>query len=219
MVLPLLHASDFLLFCQLNPKPCPLIEVMEVARREPLCAPGADVARDLPGYRVYRDGELAAEPADVAELWRDDFVVFLLGCSLSFERALIEAGISLRHLDEGRNVSMYRTSMPCKSAGPLHGELVVSMRPIKKHLVSNVVEITSRFPLAHGSPVHIGDPSHIGVADLSRPDYGDAVRVADDEVAVFWACGVTSQWVAQKSRLPLCITHAPGKMFVTDLKN
>jgi uncharacterized protein YcsI (UPF0317 family) len=218
MIVPQQHAFDFLLFCQRNPKPCPLIEVMEPGAREPRCAPGADIARDVPGYRVYRDGELESERADVGDMWRGDFVSFLIGCSFSFEDAVMKAGIPLRHVDEGRNVAMYRTNIACQSAGPFSGEMVVSMRPIKSRDVAKVVEISGRFDVAHGAPVHVGNPGAIGIADLSRPDYGDAVRIDDDEVPIFWACGVTPQWVAQKSRLPLCITHAPGKMFVTDVK-
>jgi len=218
MVVPQAQAFDFLLFCQRNPKPCPLIEVLEPGSVQPLCAQGANIATDIPGYRLYRDGELAGERDNVADLWRDDFVAFLIGCSFSFEAAVAEAGIPLRHVEQGRNVAMYRTSIACAPAGPFQGEMVVSMRPIKSRDVARVVEISGRFDVAHGAPVHIGNPGAIGIADLARPDYGDAVSIEDDEVPIFWACGVTPQWVAQKSRLPLCITHAPGKMFVTDLK-
>ncbi|MBC7602344.1 MAG: putative hydro-lyase [Ramlibacter sp.] len=218
MIVPQAYAFDFLLFCQRNPKPCPLIEVLEPGALEPKCASGADIARDIPGYRVYRDGELAGEPDEIAHLWRDDFVSFLIGCSFSFEAAVVDAGVPLRHVRQGRNVAMYRTNIPCESAGPFEGEMVVSMRPIKSRDVAKVVEISGRFAVAHGAPVHIGNPAAIGITDLARPDYGDAVSIEEDEVPIFWACGVTPQWVAQKSRLPLCITHAPGKMFVTDLK-
>ena len=218
MIVPQQYAFDFLLFCQRNPKPCPLIEVMEPGAQEPKCAPGANIATDIPGYRIYRGGELAVECDSVADLWKQDFVSFLIGCSFSFEAAVAEAGIPLRHVEQGRNVAMYRTSLACESSGPFSGEMVVSMRPIKSRDVAKVVEISGRFDVAHGAPVHIGNPGAIGIADLARPDYGDAVGIEDDEVPIFWACGVTPQWVAQKSRLPLCITHAPGKMFVTDLK-
>lgn len=218
MIVPQEHAFDFLLFCQRNPKPCPLIEVMEPGAREPKCAKGADIARDVPGYRIYRNGEFVDERDDVADVWQGDFVSFLIGCSFSFEDAVVQAGIPLRHVEQGCNVAMYRTNIPCVPAGPFHGEMVVSMRPIKSRDVARVVEISGRFDVAHGAPVHIGNAEALGIADLARPDYGDAVRVEDDEVPIFWACGVTPQWVAQKSRLPLCITHAPGKMFVTDAK-
>jgi len=218
MIVPQADAFDFLLFCQRNPKPCPLVEVMAPGAREVLCAPGSDIATDIPGYRVYRDGEFVEERAEIAALWRPDFVSFLIGCSFSFESALEEAGIPLRHVEQRRNVAMYRTNIACAPAGRFSGEMVVSMRPIRSRDVSKVVEICARFPQAHGAPVHVGNPAALGVADLMRPDYGDAVEIRDDEVPVFWACGVTPQWVAQRSGLSLCITHAPGKMFVTDLK-
>jgi uncharacterized protein YcsI (UPF0317 family) len=218
MIVPQAHAFDFLLFCQRNPKPCPLIEVLEPGSVQPRCGKGANIATDIPGYRVYRNGEFAGERDNAADLWQQDFVSFLIGCSFSFETAVTEAGIPLRHLQQGCNVAMYRTSIACEPAGLFHGEMVVSMRPIKSRDVAKVVEISGRFSVAHGAPVHIGNPGAIGIADLAKPDYGDAVAVKDDEVPIFWACGVTPQWVAQKSRLPLCITHAPGKMFVTDLK-
>ncbi len=218
MIVPQADAFDFLLFCQRNPKPCPLIEVLEPGSVEPSCAKGANIATDIPGYRLYRNGEFAGERDSVADLWQKDFVAFLIGCSFSFETAVAEAGIPLRHLQQGCNVAMYRTSIACRPAGRFQGEMVVSMRPIKSRDVAKVVEISGRFDIAHGVPVHIGNPGAIGIADLAKPDYGDAVSIEDDEVPVFWACGVTPQWVAQKSRLALCITHAPGKMFVTDLK-
>ena len=219
MIVPRDDAFDFLLFCQRNPKPCPLIEVLSPGAREVLCAPGSDIATDVPGYRVYRHGEFVEERADIAALWRPDFVSFLIGCSFSFESALQQAGIALRHVDQQRNVAMYRTSIACVPAGRFSGEMVVSMRPIRSRDVARVVEVCARFPQAHGTPLHVGNPQAIGIADLMQPDYGDAVQILDDEVPVFWGCGVTPQWVAQRSRLPLCITHAPGKMFVTDLRS
>jgi uncharacterized protein YcsI (UPF0317 family) len=218
VILPQAHASDFLLFCQRNPQPCPLVEVLAPGQREVRCAPGSDVATDAPGYRVYRDGALVEERADVAALWRPDLVSVLIGCSFSFESALAQGGIALRHVLQGRNVAMYRTGRACVPAGRFAGEMVVSMRPIRRADLDRVVEICARFPQAHGAPVHVGDPQALGIADLAWPDYGDAVEILDDEVPVFWACGVTPQWIAQRSALPLCITHAPGKMFVTDLK-
>ena len=216
MIVPKAQAFDFLLFCQRNPKPCPLVEVLAPGAVEPACASGADIATDLPGYRVYRDGQLAEERVEVASLWQDDFVTFLIGCSFSFESAVQAAGVRLRHVDQGRNVAMYRTNIACMPAGIFSGEMVVSMRPIASRDVARVVEISATMPIAHGAPVHVGHPHALGIADIDRPDYGDAVEIRDDEVPVFWACGVTPQWVAQTSRLPLCITHAPGKMFVTD---
>jgi uncharacterized protein YcsI (UPF0317 family) len=218
MIVPKEHAFDFLLFCQRNPKPCPLIEVLDAGSTEPGCAKGANIASDVPGYRVYADGALVHERDNVLDLWRPDFVTFLIGCSFSFENALAESGIPLRHVQQGRNVAMYRTDIPCEPAGIFAGNMVVSMRPIKARDACRVAEISGRYAIAHGTPVHIGDPGAIGIADIAAPDYGDAVTIEDGEIPMFWACGVTPQWVAQESRLPLAITHAPGKMFVTDLK-
>ncbi len=218
VIVPQADADDFLLFCRRNAQACPLVEVLAPGAREPRCAPGADIATDLPGYRVHRDGEPVEERADIAALWRPDFTSFLLGCSFSFESALRQAGIALRHIEQGRNVAMYRTGIACTPAGRFAGEMVVSMRPIRIGDVDRVSAICARFPQAHGAPLHAGDPGALGIADVMAPDYGDAVEIRDDEVPVFWACGVTPQWVALCSGLALCITHAPGKMFVTDLK-
>lgn len=218
MIVPKAHALDFMLFAQRNPKPCPLIEVLNPGEVEPECAPGANIATDIPGYRVYRNGELTEERDEIMSLWQPDFVSFLIGCSFSFESALMKAGIALRHVAEGRNVAMYRTNIACVPAGVFSGDMVVSMRPIKSRDIASVVQICERFTVAHGAPVHVGNPQAIGVTDLQRPDYGDAVAIEEDEVPVFWACGVTPQWVAQRSRLPLCLTHAPGRMFVTDIE-
>ncbi len=219
MAVPREAAFDFLLFCQRNPKPCPLVEVVEAGRVEPACARGADLRTDLPRYRVYRDGALAAEPTDATPFWRDDLVAFLIGCSFSFEEALLAAGVPLKHVALGRNVSMYRTSRPCAPAGRFQGPLVVSMRPIRAEQVPLAVQVTGRFERVHGAPVHVGAPEALGIRDLHRPDYGDPVPVEPGELPVFWACGVTPQAVALASRLPFCITHAPGCMFVTDLRS
>ncbi|MFQ5875627.1 MAG: putative hydro-lyase, partial [Dehalococcoidia bacterium] len=219
-ILPKDHAFDFLLFCQRNPKPCPLIEVLEPGRHEAIMtATGSDIRTDLPAYRVYRDGVLEQEVPDISELWRNDLASFLLGCSFTFEEALLRAGISLRHIEQGKNVSMYNTNIPTRPAGAFSGPLVVSMRPIQKARVIKAVQITSRYPSVHGAPVHIGGPEEIGIKDLSRPDYGDPTEIREDEVPVFWACGVTPQAVAMQSKPPLMITHVPGHMFVTDLLN
>ena len=216
MIVPKDQAFDFLLFCQRNPKPCPLVEVLAPGQLEPACAPGANLATDLPGYRVYRDGVLVEERSDISALWQTDFVTFLIGCSFSFESAVIEEGVPLRHVALGCNVAMYRTNLACVPSGPFQGNMVVSMRPVKSRDVAKVVEVSSRFALAHGAPLHVGNPQELGIQDLSKPDYGDFVPVMPDEVPVFWACGVTPQSIAQSSRLSFCITHAPGKMFVTD---
>jgi uncharacterized protein YcsI (UPF0317 family) len=219
VALPREAAFDFLLFCQRNPKPCPLVEVLEAGRVEPACAPGADLRTDLPRYRVYRDGALAEEVTDARAAWRDDLVAFLLGCSFSFEEALLAAGVPLRHVELGRNVAMYRTDRPCAPAGRFSGPLVVSMRPVRAEQVPLAVEVTARFERVHGAPIHVGAPERLGIRDLARPDYGDAVLIEPGELPVFWACGVTPQAVAIASRLPFCITHAPGCMFVSDLDN
>jgi uncharacterized protein YcsI (UPF0317 family) len=219
MVLPREAAFDFLLFCQRNPRPCPVIEVVEAGTVEPACAPGADLRTDLPRYRVYRDGEPAEERTEVTSLWRDDLVAFLIGCSFSFEEALAAAGVPLRHVEAHSNVPMYRTSVPTSPAGRFHGPLVVSMRPIPAALVPLAVRITSRFARVHGAPVHVGAPEALGIRDLSRPEWGDPVEIRPGELPVFWACGVTPQAVALASGLPFCITHAPGHMLVTDLAN
>jgi uncharacterized protein YcsI (UPF0317 family) len=178
-----------------------------------------DIRSDVPRYRVWRDGQLVDEPTDIGALWRDDFVAFVLGCSFSFEQALLDEGLRLRHVDEGLNVAMYRTRIATKTAGPFGGPMVVTMRPLSAAAAIRAVQITSRFPAVHGAPVHLGDPALIGIADLSRPDYGDAVAVHDDEIPVFWACGVTPQAALENARVPLAITHAPGCMLVTDLLN
>ncbi|MFZ6647281.1 putative hydro-lyase [Undibacterium sp. TJN25] len=218
MIVPREYAFDFLLFCQRNPKPCPLVEVLEPGRFEPLCAPGADLRTDIPGYRIHENGRFVEEVTDINSLWRDDLVSFLLGCSFSFESALMEAGIPLRHVQQQSNVAMYKTSIPCAPAGRFQGNMVVSMRPIKSRDIAAAVEISGRFPQVHGAPVHIGHPGQIGIGDLAKPDFGDAVDIMEDELPVFWACGVTPQYIAELSRIPFCITHAPGKMFVTDMK-
>ena len=219
-ILPRELGFDFLLFCQRNPKPCPLLEVVEAGQVEPRqTAPGADLRTDLPKYRVFQHGELTAEVEDIAEFWRDDLVSFLLGCSFTFEASLMRAGISLRHIERGTNVSMYTTSIPTTPAGVFSGPMVVSMRPIPIDKVVRAIQVTSRFPAVHGAPVHVGDPEAIGIMDISSPDLGDPVEIRDDEVPVFWACGVTPQAVAATSKPPLMITHSPGHMFITDVRD
>jgi uncharacterized protein YcsI (UPF0317 family) len=219
MILPAEAADEFRQFCERNPKPCPLIEVLQAGQTEPRCALGADIRTDLPGYRIYRDGEFQEETTDIRAFWRDDLVSFLIGCSFSFEEALLDAGVPLRHIELGVNVPMYRTGVQCAPAGRFHGPMVVSMRPIPVDLVNKAAAITGRFPRVHGAPVQVGSPEKLGIADLMRPDYGNALAVQPGEVPVFWACGVTPQAIAVASGIPFCITHAPGKMFVTDLLN
>lgn len=218
VILPAEAAFDFLRFAQRNPKPCPVLEVLEVGDPEPkLTAPGADLRTDLPRYRVYRHGELAEERTEVSDLWRSDLVSFLIGCSFTFEQPLLDAGLPVRHIECGCNVPMYRTNVATTPAGRFSGPLVVSMRPIPAALVPRAVAVTARYPAVHGAPVHIGAPEALGIADLARPDFGDPVPVHPGEVPVFWACGVTPQAVAVNSRIPFMITHAPGHMFVTGL--
>ena len=221
VMLPRDVSFEFLVFCQRNPKPCPVIEVVEAGQTEArLTAPGSDLRTDVPKYRVYRKGALVDEPATLQGWWRDDLVTFLLGCSFTFEHALVQSGIAMPHFGTGKNVAMFVTNIATVPAGPFHGPLVVTLRWIPREKVVRAVQATSRFPAVHGAPVHIGDPRQIGIAHLLRPDFGDAwPPQSADEVPVFWACGVTPQAVALSSKLELMITHAPGHMFVTDLRD
>ena len=220
-VLPKELAPDFLRFCQLNPKPCPLIGMSPKPGDPSIPELGADldIRTDIPMYRVWRKGVLVDEVADIRRVWRDDLVAFVLGCSYSFEDALIESGLEIRHQTCGRNVPMYRTNIACQPAGPFNGPMVVSMRPFKPKDAIRAVQITSRFPAVHGAPVHLGLPHMIGIADIAKPDYGDAVAVADDELPVFWACGVTPQAIIAHMAPEFSITHAPGAMLVSDTRN
>ncbi len=220
VILPQVLAHDFLRFAQVNPKPCPILAVSEPGDPLlPTVGHDVDLRTDLPRYRVWRHGELVEEPADIRHLWRDDLVGFAIGCSFSFEAALIEAGIELRHVTLGRNVPMFRTSIQCAPAGVFHGPLVVSMRPLRPADAIRAVQIIARFPSVHGAPVHLGMPEQIGIRDVALPDYGDAVPVRADELPVFWACGVTPQAAIAAARPEFCITHAPGSMLITDLRN
>lgn len=216
VALPGSLAADFERFCERNPRPCPLLAAVPGPFPGEV-APGADLRSDLPRYRVWRGGEPAIETESAAEFWGEDFAAFLLGCSFGFEAALVERGIRLRHQDEGRVVPMYVTNRECEPAGPFRGPLVVSMRPIPEERVEEAVAVSGRFPLAHGAPVHAGDPAALGIADFSRPDFGEDGGLLPGEVPVFWACGVTSQIAARNARPETLIAHAPGHMFVTDL--
>jgi uncharacterized protein YcsI (UPF0317 family) len=218
VILPKEAALEFAAFCTRNPKPCPLIEITPPGDPEPArSASRADLRTDLPGYRVYRRGELVEQRGEIRDLWRDDLVAFLLGCSLTFEHALIEAGVGVRNIELGTLVPMFISNLLCRPAGRFHGPIVVTMRPIPEAQVEVVCEVCARYPHAHGTPLHIGSPEAIGIADLGRPDYGDPVPIRPGEVPVFWACGVTPQAVALESRPELMITHEPGIMFLTDL--
>lgn len=220
VILPEAYAGDFLRFCHRNPKPCPLLAFSEPGSPHlPALGADLDLRTDVPRYRIWRDGEVIGEPTRLEDWWRDDLVAFVLGCSFSFEEALREDGVRIRHLDCGVNVPMFRTSIACEPAGPFSGPLVVTMRPLRPADAIRAIQITSRFYAVHGAPVHIGLPELIGIHDLSRPDYGEAVPVHADELPVFWACGVTPQSVIAAARLPFAITHAPGAMLVTDLRN
>lgn len=220
VILPETLANDFLRYCQRNPKPCPLLAVSEPGRwRLPELGCDIDIRTDVPQYRVWRDGQLADQPTDITDLWRDDLVTFVIGCSFSFEQALQDAGMPLRHIEQGKNVAMFRSNISTAPAGPFHGPMVVSMRPFRPADAIRAVQITSRFPQVHGAPVHVGLPHLIGIADLNAPDYGDPVAVNDDEVPVFWACGVTPQAAITQAKPDFCITHAPGAMLITDLFN
>ncbi len=219
-ILPAALAADFKRFCELNPKPCPLLESSAPGDPHlPALGEDLDIRTDLPLYRVWRNGEMVEETPDITAHWRDDLVAFVIGCSFSFEEALIKAGVPLRHIEQGTNVPMWRASIDTIPAGPFHGPMVVSMRPLRPADAIRAVQITTRFDAVHGAPVHIGLAEEIGIADLSKPDYGDAVEVKADELPVFWACGVTPQAVIAGIKPDFCITHAPGSMLVTDLKN
>lgn len=220
VILPKADAYDFLLFAQRNPKPCPILEVTDLGSKSlHTFASDVDIASDFPKYRVFKNGELVAEPTDVNDIWRDDLVSFLIGCSFSFEASLIAAGIEVRHITAGTNVPMYNTNIPTKTAGKFHGNYVVSMRPIPQNQVVKAVTITERLPQVHGTPIQIDHPETIGITDINHPDYGDAVEIKDGEVPVFWACGVTPQAAIMASKPEFVITHAPGHMLVTDVKD
>ncbi|MSR54625.1 MAG: putative hydro-lyase [Gemmataceae bacterium] len=220
VIVPQEHAFDFLLFCQRNPRPCPLLDVTQPGDPEPReVAPGSDLRADLPAYRVWRNGELVDEPTNIGALWRDDLVSFVIGCSFTFENALLEERLPVRHIEQGVNVPMYRTNRPCRAAGRFRGPLVVSMRPMSPRQAVVAQRVCARFPRAHGTPIHFGDPSAIGIANIARPDFGDPVEIRKGEAPVFWACGVTPQAALMEAKIPFAITHKPGHMFLTDLRD
>ena len=218
VVMPESYALDFMRFCQRNPKPCPLSGVSDTGNPKMLTmGRDIDVRTDVPAYNVYLDGRLDGSVTNLNDLWQKDFVAFALGCSFTFEHALQKSGFSIWHIDNNKTVPMFRSNISTVSAGPFAGEMAVSMRAIPKDRVSEVVEICRRFPLAHGAPVFWGNPEEIGIADMSRPDWGNPAPIPDGHVPVFWACGVTPQIAIEAARLPLCITHKPGHMLITDI--
>lgn len=221
VILPKEWANDFLQFCQFNPKPCPLIGMSEKMGDFllPDLGKDIDIRTDVPGYRLFVNGVLEQEISHIKDFWRDDLVTFVLGCSFSFEDALIADGLEIRNISENKNVPMYRTDIPCKTAGRFSGEMVVSMRPMLAKDAIRAIQICSRFPSVHGAPIHFGQPELIGIKDINQPDYGDSVTIKENEVPVFWACGVTPQLVLEQTKPPFCITHSPGKMLVTDIAN
>ncbi|MBR6335192.1 MAG: putative hydro-lyase [Clostridia bacterium] len=219
-ILPAEYAFDFLLFCMRNPKPCPILEVGDVGDKSiKSMAEFGDICTDFPKYRIWKNGVLEKEVTDITDYWRDDLVYFLIGCSFSFESEMIDADIPVRHIEMGRNVPMFNTNIVLNSAGAFHGNMVVSMRPIPENLVVKAVNVTNAMPRVHGAPVHIGSPESIGIKDINKPDYGDAVTINEGEVPVFWACGVTPQNALMQTKPYFAITHAPGHMFITDVKN
>lgn len=220
VILPREFAFDFLLFCQRNPKPCPLLDVTEAGDVEARhVAPGSDLRTDAAGYRIWENGKLVAEPANIRDYWRNDLVSFVIGCSFTFEAAMLKAGLPVRHIEEHVNVPMFRTNIPCQAAGRFSSHLVVSMRPLTPSQTLLAAQITAKYPLAHGAPVHFGNPADIGIAALRSPDFGDPVTINIGEIPVFWACGVTPQVALMAAQLPFAITHRPGHMFLTDLRD
>lgn len=219
IVLPRDWAFDFLLYAQRNPKACPVLDVSDPGSHTTLLATDADLRRDIPLYRIWRDGKLSEETADASAAWVEhpDLVSFLIGCSFTFETPMLDAGIEIRHITDKSNVPMYLTNQPCRPAGRLHGNMVVSMRPIPASRVADAATISGRFPSVHGAPVHVGAPEQLGIRDISKPEFGDPVRIEPGEVPVFWACGVTPQAAVMASGVPFAITHAPGHMFITDI--
>lgn len=219
IIVPKALAFDVLLFAQRNPKPCPILGVLDAGETSGPLLAGGDIRTDVPRYTVYENGTMVAEPVDISGYWREDLVTFIVGCSFTFEAALQDGGISIAHIDQGVNVPMYRSSIRCAPAGSISGPMVVSMRPVPASQVADAVRITSRYPAVHGAPVHVGNPAEIGIADLGRPDFGDPVSIPTGHLPVFWACGVTPQAAIMESRPSLAIGHAPGHMLITDARD
>lgn len=219
VIVPGQAAADFARFCEYNPKPCPLIAQSEPGDPRLPTLGDIDIRSDVPAYQIIRHGQVDAECHDIKALWQDDFVAFALGCSFSFEDALQDAGLEIRNISQGVNVPMYNTELDCEPAGVFGGKMVVSMRPFKPADIVRVADLCSRYPAAHGAPIHMGDPGLIGITDIAQPDYGDRVTIQDEELPLFWACGVTGQRALINAALPMAITHRPGAMLISDLRN
>lgn len=217
VILPGAYAEDFLLYCSNNPKACPLIGLTRPGNTKIPELGKLDIRSDIPKYRIYRGGLLETEVSDISDLWSDDLVTFVLGCSFTFEEALISSGYPIRHIEQSRNVPMFKTNLETMPGGIFNGPLVVSMRSFPRHQIPTIYDLSGKFPQAHGTPVYWGDPEQIGIKDISNPEYGDAIDIPADEVPVFWACGVTPQAAIERAKPELCITHAPGCMLVTDI--
>lgn len=218
-ILPAEYAEDFKLFTQRNPFPCPVLEIIEGTPETHAMGEGGNIVTDIPEYFIYRDGKFSEKVTDASQFWKEGYVGFLIGCSFSFEEALMNAGIEIRHIATGRNVPMYKTNIPTVKAGPFEGPTVCSMRPMTPENAKLAFEITSKMPNVHGAPVHMGDPAEIGIKDIMKPDYGEAVEIYEGEIPVFWPCGVTPQSAVEQAKPPIVITHSPGHMFITDILN
>ena len=219
VILPPEYAADFEEYTRLNPFPCPVLEIVKGSPITHAMGEGASLVTDIPRYRVYENGVFTKELTDASAYWKEGYVGFLIGCSFSFEEALLAAGIPVRHIEQGCNVPMFKTSIATKKAGPFEGPMVCSMRPMTPEQAQRAYVITAAMPNVHGAPVQIGHPEAIGVADVMKPDYGDPVEIREGEIPVFWPCGVTPQAAVENAKPPIVITHAPGHMFITDIRN
>lgn len=219
VILPPEYAKDFYDYAMKNPFPCPVLEVLQHSPKTKQMGENGDITTQIPRYRIYEHGVMTQEVTDVSQYWGEGYVGFLLGCSFSFEEALIKAGIEIRHITEGCNVPMYKTKIQTERAGDFYGPMVCSMRPMTPENAIIAREITSKYPNVHGAPIHMGDPAEIGVSNIAQPDYGDPVTIAEGEIPVFWPCGVTPQAAIEQAKPSIVITHAPGHMFITDVEN
>ena len=219
VILPPEYAADFKEYAEKNPFPCPVLEIIEGTPETHAMGEGGNIVTDIPEYFIYRNGEFSEKVNDASAFWKEGYVGFLIGCSFSFEEALMKAGIEIRHIPTRRNVPMYKTNIQTVKAGPFEGPMVCSMRPMTPENARLAYDITVKFPNVHGAPVHMGDPSVVGVADIMKPDYGEAVEIREGEIPVFWPCGVTPQAAIEAAKPPIVITHSPGHMFITDIPN